>query len=295
VRVPADWTLAAVGGDRRKGYLRLDDQYLPRLQVKWAAAHVKLDERLAEYAKQLTTGRRRRPTGLEVDTGAKFLSQRAKPGKELRTFAWRGRECGLGVLWNCQVCGRATIAQASWRQEERLHDAALAALKSLEDHGEGGWEAWGMDGFAFLAPEGYHLAGWRRLTRYLEFSLERGGARLKAARWGMVPLVLQGRSVEEWYRETNQGRRDVSWHTQGMQIKGHEGAAAWGERRRLAGRLRRRVAEALRRRPPLDFAAVAWHCPAANRLYLVESVHAGGGEAFAGVVDSIACHAGGDG
>jgi len=284
-----------VGGDRKKGYLRVDDQRMPRLQVKWSQGRADLDKKLAEYAKRLTRGRRGRSSGIEVDTEARFVGSRAKPKKHVRTFAWRGRECGMGVLWNCDVCKRAVLAQVSWLQEERYHDIARDVLLSLEDHGNEGWEPWAIDGFAFLAPQDYELVGWRRLTRYLEMTLQRGAEKIKVARWGMVPLVLNGRSVGDWYRDVNGGRRDVRWWLEEMEIKGHEGAAAWGERRRLAGRLRRRAAELLGRSPAVDFAAVAWHCPQANRLYAVESIYAGEGEALKGVVDSIVCHDGADG
>ncbi len=78
-------------------------------------------------------------------------------------------------------------------------------------------------------------------------------------------------------------------------MKGHEGMRVWGERRRLAGGLRRAAARAVRREARDRFGGCAWHCPEANRLYLVESVHGRGGDVTGGVVDSISCHvAGGD-
>lgn len=291
VRVPASWALGAVGGDRKSGYLRVDDEKMPRLQVKWSQGHINLERKRSEYAKKLTVGKRKRPTGLTVDLEARVISQRSKPKKELATFAWRGPQCGMGALWNCEVCNRALIAQVSWQQPERMHDVAQEVLGSLEDHAIGGWDVWAVDGFAFLAPEEYRLGKWKRMTRYLELALEtRKEATLKAARWGMVPLVLAGRTVVEWYQDENRRRHDVRWEAHEMEIRGHQGVAAWGKRRRLLGATRERLARLLRRSPVVDFAGCAWHCPESNRLYLVESIHGDRDDLLKGVVDSIICH-----
>ncbi len=298
--VPAEWTLAAVGGDERSGYLRVDDERMPRVQVKWSQGHINLERKRQEYARRLAFGKRRwkRPTGLEVDTGARILSQRSKPKKELAGFAWRGRHCGMGLLWNCEVCKRSLLAQVSWLDEESAsgaHETAREVLGSLEDHGAAGWRWWGLDGLTFLAPERYQMQKYRRLTRYLEMQVGRERVWAKVARWGMVPLVLQERTVQEWLREHLSGRREIASHTEEMDIKDHEGAAAWGEVRRFAGGLRRVAGRVCRRPPPPAWAACAWHCPEANRLYLVESLEPEQGEVLKGVVDSIICHHGGAG
>jgi hypothetical protein len=289
-RVPSDWSLAAVGGDKRSGYLRVDCERMPRLQVKWSRKHIDLEAKRKEYIKRLTVGKRRRPTGLEVSTSVRVISKRSKPKKELLTFAWRGAQCGMGVFWNCQVCGRAVMAQASWPIEEERRETAQQVLESLDDHGIGGWDTWGVDGLVFLAPTEYELEGWRRMTRYLAIRLNRSDEKLKVERWGMVPLVLNGRSLGEWYEEENRRRRDVTWEAGETEVKGHEGVAVRGGRRRLAGRLRTQAARALRRPPAVEFEARAWHCPASNRLFLVEAVHRGEAEALEGAVESIVCH-----
>lgn len=294
--VPADWTLAGVGGDRRQGYLRVDYERTPRLQVKWARRHIDLEKKREEYVKRLTAGegrllgRRRRPTGLEVSTDVRVVSKRAKPKKDLLTYGWRGAHCGMGVLWNCDLCGRAVIAQVGWPIEEEGREVAQEVLESLDDHGVAGWDTWGVDGLVFLAPEEYELEGWRRMTRYLELRLIRGQEKLKVARWGMVPLVLRDRTVRAWYEDANLRRRDVSWASDSVQIKGHDGIVASGQRRRLAGGMRTRAARALRRSPAVEFEARAWHCPESNRLYLVEALYGGEAEALYGAVESISCH-----
>jgi hypothetical protein len=292
LRVPADWTLGAIGGDRKSGYLRVDDESMPRVQLKWSQGHINLERKLAEYAKRLTVGKRKRPTGLHVDTEARVISQRSKPRKDLRTFAWRGPQCGMGLLWNCEVCKRAVIAQVSWQRQEQLHEVAREVLASLEDHGTRGWEMWAMDGMAFLVPEGYGLEKWKRMTRYLELTLTRQRALIRVARWGMVPLVLGNRTLLEWYQDQNRGRRDVNWQAQEMEVKGHPAVAAWGERWRLLGRLRKGAARLLRRPPTINFAACAWHCRESNRIYMAEAIYGREEEILKGVVDSIICHAG---
>jgi hypothetical protein len=205
VLVPGDWALGAVGGDRRSGYVRVDDQLMPRLQVKWSQGHINLARKRDEYLKRLTGGKRKRRAGVEVEAEVRVISHRAKPKKELAGFAWRGQQCGMGVFWNCEVCNRAVMAQAMWRPEEAFHEQAREVLGSLEDHGREGWQMWGLDGLAFWAPEGYELGKWKRLTGYLELRLGKGGPRLKVARWGLVSRLLGGRSVREWLEGENAG------------------------------------------------------------------------------------------
>ncbi|MCJ7752717.1 MAG: hypothetical protein MUQ65_16795, partial [Armatimonadetes bacterium] len=189
VRVPEDWTLGAMGCDRKAGYLRVDDEQMPRLQVKWSRGRIDLARKREEYTQRLTVGKRKRPTGLEVSTDIRVISHRSKPKKEMVAFAWRGPQCGMGLLWNCEVCERALIAQISWPAEEDYQEPAREVLRSLDDHAVGGWEMWGYDGLAFLAPEKYEIVSWKRMTRYLELQLADGAVKLKVARWGMVPLV----------------------------------------------------------------------------------------------------------
>ncbi len=336
-RVPADWTLAGVGGDRRQGYLRVDREVggfgVPALQVKWASRHIDLEKKRAEYVRRLEgkgssrVGRRRITPGLEVTTDLHAISKRGKPKKQVLAYGWRGEgrtglspsatllgpngtkkglsvpSVGIGVLWNCEICGRAVIAQVGWPIEEEGREAAQEVLESLDDHGTAGWDAWGVDGLVFLAPTEYELEGWKRMTRYLELRLVSGQEKLKVARWGMVPLVLKDRTVREWYDETNRSRRDVSWASEEAQIKDHEGVVAWGERRmwgakRAALRARRRVSALAPRLPFLhphaatEFGGCAWHCPESNRLWSVEALYNGEGEALQGVVASVICHEG---
>jgi hypothetical protein len=289
-RVPSEWKLGAVGGDGKSGYLRVDDERMPRLQVKWTAGRINLERKREEYAKRLETGKRRRPSGIVVDREARVLSARSKPKKDLASFAWRGGQCGVGMLWNCETCGRGLIAQVSWLQEENLHELAREVLTSLDDHGEGGWRTWALDGLAFLAPDGYELGKWKWLTGYLEFNFLQGRRRLKVARWGMVPQLLGQASLTEWYRAENRKRTEVGYQLKEAEPRGHEGIAVWGKLRG-AGHVARAVGRRIiRRRPENQFLGAAWHCPESNRLYLVETIDTGEGTLFEGVVDSLVCH-----
>jgi len=291
-RIPTDWTLTAVGGDRRSGYLRIDYEQVPRLQVKWSRKHIDLEAKRDEYLKRLAKGRRRRPSGIEVSTDARAISKRSKPKKDIVSFAWHGPHCGLGVLWNCHVCGRAVMAQAAWSIRNEGREEAQEVLESLDDHGVSGWDTWGVDGLVFLAPAEYEMEGWQRMTRYLELRLVGGPGKLKVARWGLVPLVLGERSVKEWYEEENSRRRDIRWEAEETRIKGHDGVAARGKLRRLAGDFRTRLRKSIGRPPAVEYGARGWHCTESNRLYLVEAFHKGSAEALDGAVKSVLCHEG---
>ena len=279
-----------MGGDGKSGYLRIDDERTSRLQIKWAHGRVNLERKRADYAKRLEKGKRGRPTGIEVDLEARVLSARSKPKKELAPFAWRGQQCGMGLLWNCEVCGRTLLAQVNWFPEERLHDVAREVLGSLDDHGEGGWRTWALDGMEFLAPERYELTTWKWLTGYLEFNFLQGRRQLKVVRWGLVPQLLGKRSLQEWYETERRKHREISFQVKEAEPRRHDGLAAWGKLRGIRPTARALGRWILRRPVENQFLGAVWHCPESNRLYVVETVEAEESIVFEGVVDSLVCH-----
>jgi len=286
--VPADWTLGAIGGDRKAGYVRLDDSHMPRLEVKWSQQQVDLDRALSKYLARVTKRGRRR--GVRVEENVRVISRRSKPKKKLRGFSWRGPEQAVGVIWRCAECGRTVIAQVISPPGEQIEPLAREVLTSLEDHAREGKITWALYGLAFEAPEEFRLERQKLMAGYLELALATGRRRLRVCRWGLADVALAERDLQHWYEVEQVRRRDVVWECEPAVVKEHEGLVVEGHRRRLAHRARRAMERLLRLRIASDFDGRVWHCPQSNRIYAVESVHHEDPQTMLQVVESVACH-----
>jgi len=287
-RVPADWTLGAIGGDYKSGYARLDDAQMPRLELKWSDQAVNLDRALEKYLAKL--GKRGRRSGVRVDDKARVLSRRSKPRKKLRGFSWSGRETATGVIWKCDQCGRTLIAQVMDPPGEPDEALVRTVLMSLEDHGQDGRWLWALYGLSLEAPEELRLAGQKLMAGYLELAFAAGRRRLRVCRWGMADVALADRDLQHWYEVEQVRRRDVAWDCEPAEVKGHDGLDVSGHRRRYFHGIRRGAERLLRLRIASDFDGRVWHCPESNRIYGVEAVHHDDVQMMLDVVESVACH-----
>lgn len=287
-RVPADWTLGAIGGDYKSGYARLDDAFMPRLELKWSEQEVNLDRALERYLAKL--GKRGRGRGVAIDDKARVISRRSKPHKKLRGFSWSGRERATGIIWKCDQCKRTVIAQVIAAPGEEGEALAREILTSLEDHGRDGRITWALYGLAFEAPERFRLERQKLMAGYLELAFAAGRRTLRVCRWGMAEVALTQRDLQHWYEVEQVRRRDVIWDCEPQQVKAHDGLRVHGHRRRLLHRPRRAAERLLRLGIASDFDGRVWHCPQSNRIYSVESVHHQDAETMLEVVESVGCH-----
>jgi len=288
-RVPADWTLGAIGGDHKSGYARLDDSNMPRLELKWSQAEVNLDRALDKYLAKL--GKKSRRSEIRIDERARVISRRSKPDKRLRGFSWRGRERGCGVIWRCNKCRRTVIAQVIMPQDERDDSLARRILTSLEDHGRDGRATWALYGIQFEAPEEFRLEHQKLMAGYLELAFASGKRnKLRVCRWGMADVALAERDLQHWYEVDQVRRRDVVWDCAPLAVKGHDGLRVHGHRRRFLHRPRRAAERLARLRIASDFDGRVWHCPESNRIYSVEAVHHDNEQMMLDVAESLVCH-----
>jgi len=290
-RVPADWNLGALGGDGRTGYVRVDDERMPRLEVKWSSAqNVNTDRVLTRYLTQL--GKTSRQDTIAVARDTRVVSRRQQPTrKSLECFSWRGqRQQGHGVIWYCPQCRRTVIAQVRGGPQEDLLPLAGAVLSSLEDHGRDGWYTWALYGLAVEVPREFELARQQLMAGYLDLQFEWKGRRLRVQRWGMAEMALAERDLEHWVELEYVKRRDVRWRLHPLAGEAHPSLELEGECRRPFHWLRKVAAGLVRLRPPIFLSGKVWHCAASNRIYAVEEVHKEGDERWPRVAASIACH-----
>jgi len=265
--VPSSWEPAALDGDRRGGYARLDDMDAIRLELKWN--RLKGDVNAANVRDTLlgTLGRRKR------GRGATIRAEALKPLADVPNasfFRWQGEVTAIGVVTQCRQCARAVLAQLIFPSGKESRSEAAAVLGSLKEHADEGRSLWSLYRFRAEVDESWELAAWKLAPGYLELTFDRGrGEKLRLRRWGPAEMILASCDLDVWHKRVILTEAGRALETARDEVDGHPAVRA---RRDLSGRpLRRALARVT---PPrvawthwsLD--SLAWHCPASNRLYV---------------------------
>ena len=287
LKVPADWSLVGVSGDEKKGYFRVDGAVGAAVEVRWSPAmgrapdlEVKGREFLANVEKSSRKNR--------IPYSGKLKTE--KSGESVG-FNWRGDRIAQGRLTYCAKCDRVVIAQVIWSKDEDVSHLSPVILASLSDHRDDGWSNWGLYGLEFAIPPGYKVEKSRLMSGYLALTFKRGARTIAVQRWGLVSALLEGGSVEQWYR------KDVLPDIRGYKVRidevseaGHEGLAISGRRGGIRQAVRALAYSLTLHQYPTVVTGTAWKCDDSNRLFSVWASHAQGEDIAQKVRETIKCH-----
>jgi hypothetical protein len=294
VEAPRAWELGALTGDRRKGYFRLDDAEMPRLEARWqsgagpepVAALAERYLKKAGLAGLKAEGNLERNVHLEPPAcmDAEFFVTRGEPAlRSSATAAGQEEPNAVHMAARCRDCGRVALLRAFYRRDEPFQPVMARLFASYCDHARGGKVPWALFGLRFQVPEEYSLLrhSLRAGRVELEFSSKRALA--LAARVGLAETVLRKSSLLDWAKKDSTGPWPACAPALAETKRGeHAAVAVSGRERSLARRMlgRLRVARGL-----------AWHCEPSNALYVArwlgpeESV-----PEFAAFAESFLCH-----
>jgi len=286
LKVPADWSLVGVSGDEKKGYFRVDSPIASALEVRWSASLGKAPELMAKGREFLSTMERScRKSKL------RFVSKIRQDGPESVSFNWKSDRQGQGRLMHCPRCDRVVIAQVISSSDENVTHIAPTILGSISDHRDDGCVAWGLYGLEFTVPEGYRIEKQSLMSGYLSLAFRSGPSSLVVQRWGLPETLLEGDSLEKWYR------KDVVPDIRGyrlvfaeVELFGHDGLKVVGRRAGVKQALRAAARSLTLHAHPGHITGYAWHCCDSNRLFSVRATHTGDEEIAESVRDSIRCH-----
>ena len=274
-RAPGDWTVGAVSGDAKEGYLRVDGREAPRLELRWSPKQgtPDLERTVTRYLRTLERSRKGEPPA-EVDTDAKFISRRKLGQDTMRAYTWKGRTVGYGVAWACKQCGRVVLAQVLGRPEEKgLEALAVRVLSSLEDHPRGDWITWALYDLHTEMPKDFELAGSQLRAGLTQLSFKRDPERVVIARWGMAETALRGKSLEQWAQQQfGKVFRPFEPHGEELPYRDHPAYQVRGEALGPLGAWVRVGRHLLHQRYPDQLVAYLWHCAPTNRLYVVYGI-----------------------
>lgn len=274
-RLPEDWNIGAIGGEKQQGYLRFDDPEMPRLEIKWAEAGsgaVEVGPLVDKYLRELNKGKKRKDTTV-VDRDVKVVSKRKLRNKKgLECFSWRAETQGFGAAWYCPDCHRTVFMQVMGLLDEPVQKLAEEVILGAEDH-PGDWILWATYGFQCETPAEWALAGQKLMAGLIELDLAREGEKLHLARWGMANVILRNRSLEDWGRaELAKRLKKYTTELTVGEFRGHEDLLIEG-RTYLPQEKVQSFVEHVRGKQFADrVRAHVWHCPESNKIYYVEGI-----------------------
>jgi hypothetical protein len=311
--VPEDWTLTRVSNEGPSGYVKADSLEGLFVQVKWSEKKglVSVPDAFDRYVLELQRAAKKNRRQIDIRRKPKALAG-VHPSEDAPiTYSWQelgggegapGRrgdggkrrlapsQRGLGLIYHCGACRRLVIAEVVGPVEADLGVAA-PILASIREHGEAGWETWGVHGLTAEVPRQYQLERHTLVTGHVMLRFRSRSRVLMLQQWGLANVVLKGTHVAEWYEYQERNRLSrFKYRRDSTPFRGHEAF-------RMSGR--DKIAPALAKtlhhlsglsRPSLGFHACVWHCEETNRIYAVSAEHPRGDDTFSQVLSRMMCH-----
>ena len=283
--VPVDWSLAAVSGDDKSGYFRIDSTGSLVLEAKWSSAgkNVDLESRLRAYLNDL----RRRSRKRKIDFDSKTKSKDARS----ITFSWRSDRKAHGKLWLCEKCNRVIIAQLSGTLSEDVSASAANILPTFEDHNEDEWRTWAVYDLIAEAPPGYVLEKHKLMSGYIQLVFRKQSNKLIIERWGLANVVLKKSSLKDWFRDrVDRDLMSFDYSVDEMDFNGEAGLSISGRRGGVLEYLKAAKELLALKKPAMYLDGYAWVCEQTNKIFSIQSLHTKDEDISNEVLERVECH-----
>ncbi len=293
IRVPEDWEMTAEGGGRGRTYIRLEDEQMVRLEVRWDDISPKKEPNVKKSLDSFLNELKERVEKANLKFTRLGLREIEVAGHEGYLYHVRGGGELLGASWYCNDSRRLFVVQVHFRTEEyeRMREIFQSLLESVVCHGRKWW-TWSVYAFRFELPEEYELYNYRLLSMYGRLSF-----RSKRDVWyvfayqGMANVILEERyngDLKKWFKDAylKEALKQYSYYKLAeehkLSLKGHEG-------RRLIFKPRLSFLKKI----VLD--SFLWLCDVSNRILVMsvvapEKVHSVISSEKERVLESFTCH-----
>lgn len=297
LETPENWSVGAVSGDMTTGYLRLDDAEMPRVEIRWekSKGNEPVGKVVDRYLDTLVKKTKGKTPPVRVRRDLSLLKREEQ--QEDRTFEgfhWKTEGDdpvqAYGILWRCQVCARTVFIQVLARVGETILPTASRVLNSLSDHPGGDRALWAVYGMRFETPAQYRLKEHQFLTGRLRLRFSAEGDEVEVERRSLAEMQLEGRTFEEWYRDTGDGEVEKE-EILAEDTFPHPGLMTSGLVADPAS-VNKRLAWLPWRHPRIRrYDRCGWHCPDGNKLYTLRRL-AGteDREQLLQIVRTLVCH-----
>lgn len=315
VILPVDWNLASFGGNATSGNLRVDDGDGPRLELRWEQPKnaPNLERSITQFLDRLEREAKKKQQHFQAADHPHLVAKTRKRKGQLVNFGWTGESGdvpaghGWGVAWQCGECGRVVLAHIIGRgleKPEKVQKLASEVLTTLECHGSGGWQTWGLFGLRLEIPEEFQLARAKIVTGRIEIEWirprppgprgwTRHEERIRVWRMAAGNVVLDEETLEDWtvrvLAEPDKRRR--FGEPEATMVHGHEAFLLYGVARHIRQRaVNWALDRLLRRRTPPAVLRV-WYCAQSNKIFVLDTeLSLSNAHVTNDVLDSLECH-----
>jgi len=272
LEIPVDWDLGALELSSKGGYFRLDDEFEPRLMVKWQPLGGRFDpeKAIARYfRKQPKTGELRPRIGASVPGISKAFKGLDHQTYTLASLSARTRT-SWGVSAYCPKCERAFVVEMGTDsrsgEPERLVSRVLGSLRDHSGEQLTRWEAYGL---SLDLPSELRAAGSRFQQGFVSLAAAARGQRVEVSRWTLAAVHLAGRDLRSFLLGYLAKARNLPrLKIESAAVMSHPGCV-FHSPRRLFEPVRARVRRTLALYNPAHTTGLIWHCASTNRIFML--------------------------
>ena len=280
--LPDGWDPVVANGDYRTGYVRLADESVVRLEVRWQQAGQRSPAQMVTaYAEDLARRARKEGQSLEMD---RELSLASPPGMECETYSWATDRRVWAILAHSAESGRVFHLHLSSRLEERAKGLARTVFSSLKDHPSDEPLPWRFYDMDFTSPAGMPLLRQSLQSGCIRMVFGRRLERIEFARVSLAEVLLAGKGLDDWFRQfyaASLKRRRVRLKEEAY--RGHPGVV-------VEGRVWLPMNPSALLGRPRVVRGRCWHCEAGNRIMICcFDGPAGNAGLLAGALEGFRC------
>lgn len=283
--IPADWNLAVVNGDYDSGYLRLDDDEMVRLELKWEGRRNRLPIKkvVGNYLASMEKRAKKQKLPFEVKRDLKFATL---PNHEYECMSWVSDFSAMSVASRCKDCNRVVLARVLYRKGDGGRAVARRVFSTLQDHPQDDLLIWQFFDFRFASPEGFPLDRTTLKTGSIEMYFYDRRDEVEVCRASLAEVLLKRNRFRDWFYEYYRKRlKGFVYEIKKEPYRDHKGLICTGRTS-----IRKSLFSGLQRRRYLH--CRAWHCPETDKLYIFRLVSTDEeDERFDKLCAHIVCHA----
>jgi hypothetical protein len=300
MEIPSTWELSALSGDYDNGYIRMDDESVPRMELKWSKSREKkldLQKILDEYFKGMRKRLGTSADGLKIKRNIELIkNEDFFKDRDVVFYSWKTDVRANGAIWYCKECRRIVVIQIMGYLKESILNDTIRIIESVHDHPDGQVNLWSAYQLSVDIPRRYQLDKRKLMSGYLMFSFIDGSRVLSVERFGLADVILRDADLQSWFRSYYaKNLRGYGFSFEEDQLLNNE----YDQKLKLSGQERRFIDKipfsplfvidkVMRRK---QVVARFWQCKESNRIFVVMAMSKkGADELVAQVASSIKCH-----
>ena len=300
MEIPSTWELSALSGDYDNGYIRMDDESVPRMELKWSKSREKkldLQKILDEYFKGMRKRLGTSADGLKIKRNIELIkNEDFFKDRDVVFYSWKTDVRANGAIWYCKECRRIVVIQIMGYLKESILNDTIQIIESVHDHPDGQVNLWSAYQLSVDIPRRYQLDKRKLMSGYLMFSFIDGSRVLSVERFGLADVILRDADLQSWFRSYYaKNLRGYGFSFEEDQLLNNE----YDQKLKLSGQERRFIDKipfsplfvidkVMRRK---QVVARFWQCKESNRIFVVMAMSKkGADELVSQVASSIKCH-----